>query len=162
MTKLFAIICYLSLSASLFAQKNNKQGKNNLKDIEISLQRVGLMSRNIVSYNLTYKNNSWNANFHPSSAKDQINITNADSILFATFIELKKNRIFHLPDQKKLKLQGAVDDGVEYRLKYTIGTNSGSYIYNNPEDYLDMNKNVKALEYFCNIIKIFQKLFPTK
>ena len=154
------ILLLLELSTVSFSQIGSKKDTTHLQDVEISLSLSSMFRQIGGVYELSLKNNSWSATFYDNRTKKLKKITNSDSILSATFLTLKDNNLFILPDQQTLKLKGSIDDGMSYSLMYTIGTNSRSYTYENPDLYLEINKGVKELEYFCNILTIFKKLFP--
>ena len=70
------------------------------------------------------------------------------------FISLKKNRIFLLPDQEELILEGGIDDGYDYMLTFKAGNKFRTYEFSNPEGYREYNDNIKELEYYVNITNI--------
>jgi hypothetical protein len=73
-----------------------------------------------------------------------------------TFDTLKNNRIFLLPDQDKLKLDGKIFDGVRYTLTYKVNNRYRQYSFHNIESFLEDNPKSTELK---NYIKITRSLY---
>jgi hypothetical protein len=71
-------------------------------------------------------------------------------------------RIFTLPSQRLLTLEGSVDDGMNYSVSYKVGLKYRNYDFSNPDVYLkeyEKNKDVQELKLYIAIIDIFDKLY---
>jgi hypothetical protein len=162
------------LSFSCYAQSVLEIGKVNGEDIskcrdslegkichsklplEIWLTRSSFLVGEYETVNLSFDGN-WKATYYEGSyiknKEDTFNLRpvyNYDTI----FAALKKNRIFLLPDQADLILEGAVDDGNDYMLTFKAGNKFRTYEFSNPDIYREYNDNIKELENYVNIINI--------
>ena len=124
---------------------------------EIWLTRASPLFGRFETINLVFVANEWKAKKFVTDfirhEADTINLKpliNYDTI----FSSLKKNRVFILPDQKELTLEGSVDDGYEYFLAFKAGNKFRKYKFSNPDIYLEQNKNIPELENYVNIINI--------
>ena len=113
---------------------------------------------------LWFDGNTWNGRVAlPLFADDNETTTlnrhlDLDSILDS----LVQNRIFTLPDQRLLSLDGWVTDGVQYCISYKIFNKYRSYDFANPDIFytvFEKNRSVKELVSYISIIRIFGKLF---
>lgn len=76
-----------------------------------------------------------------------------------TFDTLKNNRIFLLPDQNTLKLDGEIYDGVVYTLTYKVNYQFRRYSFNNIESFFSYNPKCKELQNYITITKYMYQLF---
>jgi hypothetical protein len=156
--KKLLIIFFLSI---IFCDANAqvKELKNDdVPDFDIQLWRSSFIPGSSESYILRHRDGQWMAISSFSRLKDSVD---TNSFLTAAYIELKLNDVFSLPDQSRLKLNGGIiDDGTDYLLTYKTADKTGQYAYSNPEMYLEHNKEIKELRFFCNILNVFQRLFP--
>jgi len=76
-----------------------------------------------------------------------------------TFDTLKNNRIFLLPNQDVLKLDGIILDGTIYKLTYKVNNKYRQYNFNNIESYFADNPKSKELQNYIKITKYMYMLF---
>jgi hypothetical protein len=70
------------------------------------------------------------------------------------FTDLTTNKIFTLPDQRKLKLNDFVLDGIGYSITFKVNNKFRRYHFSNPEILIERNKNVEELQNYINIITL--------
>jgi hypothetical protein len=94
--------------------------------------------------------------YEGNRAKNKIDTFNLQPLYSydSIFTSLKKNRIFLLPGQEELVLEGAVDDGYDYVLSFKAGNKFRSYEFSNPDIYREYNDNIRELENYVNIANI--------
>ena len=125
--------------------------------LDIWLTRSAFLVGKYETINLLFDGSSWKATYYDGSYTtnkvdtfDLRPLYSYDTI----FVSLKKNRIFLLPDQEDLILEGAIDDGYDYMLTFKAGNKFRTYEFSNPEIYREYNDNIKELEHYVNITKI--------
>lgn len=138
---------------------------SHIKPFDIYWTQANLMFGKVVSVRLTFDGKVWGATRYK---EDLINHTK-DSVSLApvvsfesVFRRLKANRIFTLPDQDSLQLEGAVDDGNDYTIKVTANKKHRSYSYSNPEIYKHSNPSVGVLDNYVAINNVMEKGFKEK
>lgn len=131
-------------------------------ELEISLTRAWLLAGRYETITITYNNIKWEAS---KLEGDWVHNTKIDyAVIPLTSFEkildtLKINGIFILPDQKELKYNGSVDDGTEYTLSFKAGKKFRSYSFENPDIYLESNKNSTEFLHYTNIVEILFNQF---
>lgn len=159
MKQVITILILVFIFLSSCGQVDNNEHSTELIEIKISF---GGFVPGGGQYYLSYQNNNWSATFIDRTRKLKHQYKGTDGQLKSAFNILKENCIFDLPNQQDLKINGIIEDGTSYFVEYIVGKNSGSYTYENPDLYLEINKDVKELKLFCNIINTFRSLFPNK
>lgn len=85
------------------------------------------------------------------------------SLNFKSILDsLIEYRVFRLPSQRLLALDGGVDDGINYSISYKVYTKYRNYDFSNPDIYLkeyEKNKDVLELKLYIAIINIFDKIY---
>lgn len=131
-------------------------------ELEISLTGASLLVGRYKTVTITYNNTKWEASELEGDWVHNTKLNNAivpNSSFEKIFDTLKINGIFTLPDQKELKYNGAVDDGIEYTLSFKAGKKFRSYSFDNPDLYLEMNKTSPEFLHYTNIVDILFKQF---
>lgn len=70
------------------------------------------------------------------------------------FFKLRNNKIFLLPDQTQLKLNGSVDDGHDYRVYFKAGKKFRTYAFANPDIYKKHNPDIVEIDNYIAIIDV--------
>lgn len=70
------------------------------------------------------------------------------------FDALIGNEIFILPDQRDLKLNNFVLDGVGYSITFKVDDKFRQYHFNNPDILIERNKKVKELRKYTRIVQL--------
>ncbi len=130
-------------------------------DIEIRLYTWGMFGEKCEI--ISFTPGKWNGKVIGKLcyAKESSKILDTNLIMIKVLDTLNRNNIFKLPDQSFLSLKGGVDDGINYSISYKFSTKIRSYQFSNPDDYLEMNKDVIELKNYLAIIKTFDKIFKT-
>lgn len=118
----------------------------------------------------TYNNQKWDIKKYEKrygtlgvkliSTNYQGNFDRVNNYVFKlVFDTLKNNGVFTLPNQGELNLKRNVFDGAAYKLTFKANTNFRSYWFENPETYLEDNREVIELKKYSTIAKILKSLF---
>ena len=125
--------------------------------LDIWLTKSAFMSGRYETINLSFSGSGWKATYYDGSyINNEVDTFNLRPLYSydSIFVALKKNRIFLLPDQEELILEGAIDDGYDYMLTFKAGNKFRTYEFSNPDLYREYNDNIKELEYYINITNI--------
>jgi len=135
------------------------QSKNQL---EIWFTETTFLEGKYNAFILTYNGIRWAALKHEgdslSNAVEKYRLIPVESFE-SIFSELKKNKLFILPDQKELNVKKPGDDGDAYVLTFKAGEKIRTYQFNNPRLNLKYNKDIPEFENFVNIIEILFNSF---
>jgi hypothetical protein len=125
--------------------------------LDIWLTRSSFLVGKYETINLSFDGGGWKATYYDGSYRsNKIDTFNLHPLYSydSIFVALKKNRIFLLPDQEELILEGAIDDGYDYMLTFKAGNKFRTYEFSNPDIYREYNDNIKELENYVNITNI--------
>ena len=130
--------------------------------IEIRLYEISMFGYRCRT--LCFDGAKWSGEVIRSSIYQDDSLTKLNSSLnFKAILDtLIKGRVFTLPSQRLITLDGSVDDGMNYSISYKVGSKYRSYDFSNPDVYLkefEKNKDVQELKLYIAIIDIFAKLY---
>jgi hypothetical protein len=110
---------------------------------------------------VTYNGKTWTATKYESTnmSKPKPFKLQALKAYDSIFLELKRNNIFLLPNQSKISHKVEVLDGVGYHLTFKAGNKFRQFEFDNPSDYSQNHKDVKAFQNYNNIVEILTTWF---
>lgn len=144
---------------SLIGIKPIHQSTNSIEIRLYEISMVGYRCRT-----LSFDGEKWSGEIISSFPflGDSLKKINCSLNFKAILDSLIEYRIFTLPDQSLLNLDGGVDDGMNYSISYKVYTKYRSYNFSNPEIYLkeyEKNRSVKELKLYISIIDLFDKIY---
>jgi len=144
---------------------------NSRNDLEIRLTVEYAPLANFELYILTKKDSNWTATKFKRTFLDTIkNDTKSIALskissqqdIKKLFDTLKQNNVFTLKNQKDLKVEDYVDDGVLYTLACKNGKVFRKCEFNNPEIYEQKFPQVEEFTKYLNIVNAFSNSFKRK
>lgn len=125
-------------------------------DFEIWLETTGLMS---VEYQtVKYENGIWsgrdiNIDGRVIDMRRHLNFNAIfDSLVLCNFLKL--------PSMNSLKLDGDIDDGLNYYCVIKVGKKIRQFSFRNPGYFLSKNPNSTEVKNYVEIVKIIEHMFP--
>lgn len=157
---------------SMFSCDSNPEICASKNKIEIMLNTITLPNGANELIILYFNNSKWNAEkyryekspigntvestvIQPNTDNEKI----AQSVFRLIFDTLKKNNIFLLSDQKDLKMERTITDGVSYIITFKVDNNYRSYHFDNPKMYLKEYPKIKELKQYETIVKYLNSIW---
>jgi hypothetical protein len=136
----------------------------NILEIRLSIASMPILDLTLITLTydtlggwqaFKYKDNMSDAWYDTTLKRSVTKIKLKPKTDFETLFDaLKGNDIFTLPDQKDLKINNFVLDGVGYSITFKVDDKFRQYHFNNPGILIERNKKVKELRKYTRIVQL--------